>query len=61
VRERRSLSSAAWHALRALAGGGEGWRDLRDGRARAEVRQLLGHYVTYRLGRRPRLLPYLES
>ena len=28
---------------------------------RSEVRQLLGQYVTYLLGRRPRLLPYLGS
>ena len=27
----------------------------------AELRQLLGQYVTYLLGRRPRLLPYLGS
>jgi len=28
---------------------------------RAEMRQLLNHYITYVLGRRPRLLPYLGS
>jgi DNA repair protein RecO (recombination protein O) len=61
VRERRPLSSAAWQALGLLAATGEEWRGLRDKRARAEVRQVLGHYVTYRLGRRPRLLPYLGS
>ncbi len=60
-RERRSLSSAAWQALRALSESGEAWQ--RDGTAatRGEVRQLLGHYITFLMGRRPRLLPYLGS
>jgi DNA repair protein RecO (recombination protein O) len=59
TRDRRPLSAAAWKALRALAGPGDAWRDLLTGPARAEVRRVLGHYVTYRMGRRPRLLPYL--
>jgi DNA repair protein RecO (recombination protein O) len=61
VRERRPLSTAGWQALRDLADPGEAWRDFRDAAVRSEVRQVLGHYVTYRLGRRPRLLPYLGS
>jgi len=40
---------------------GEAWRDFHDAAIRNEVRQLLNHYVTYLLGRRPRLLPYLGS
>jgi DNA repair protein RecO (recombination protein O) len=61
VRERRTLSPGAWQALATLAAAGEEWRALADSRVRAEVRQVLGHYITYRLGRRPRLLPYLGS
>jgi DNA repair protein RecO (recombination protein O) len=60
-RERRSLSKAAWQALQLMAGPGEGWRDVQDKRVRAEIRQLLNHYVTYVLGRRPRLLAYLKT
>jgi DNA repair protein RecO (recombination protein O) len=55
------LSAPAWRALRELAAPGEGWRDIREGPVRAEVRQVLGQYVTYVLGRRPRLLSYLGS
>jgi DNA repair protein RecO (recombination protein O) len=63
-RERRPLSVAAWQALRALSEAGEGWQRaavLAEPGVRAEVRQLLNHYVTYLRGRRPRLLPYLGS
>jgi DNA repair protein RecO (recombination protein O) len=55
------LSGAAWAALRAFAADGEEWRRPWDAAALAEVRQVLGQYVTYVLGRRPRLLPYLGS
>jgi DNA repair protein RecO (recombination protein O) len=55
------LTAAAWQALRALAGPGEGWARPWGAAVRAEVRQVLGQYVTYVLGRRPRLLPYLGS
>jgi DNA repair protein RecO (recombination protein O) len=60
-RERRAIRDATWQALRRLAGAGEGWRDIREPVIRREVRQVLDHYVTYLLGRRPRLLPYLGS
>lgn len=60
-REKRPLSDAAWRALERLQKIGESWRDLTDAAIRNEVRQLLNHYVTYLLGRRPRLLPYLGS
>ena len=33
----------------------------RPGTRRKELRQLLGQYVTYLLGRQPRLLSYLGS
>ena len=60
-REKRTLSARALALLRALADPGGGWRGAWDDPARREVRQALGHYVTYRMGRRPRLLPYLGS
>jgi DNA repair protein RecO (recombination protein O) len=56
-RDRRPLSAAAWEALRRLETGPA--EDLLDRALRAEVRQVLNHYVTYLMGRRPRLLPYL--
>jgi DNA repair protein RecO (recombination protein O) len=55
------LSPAAWHVLRGLGGPGETWRQPWEPAVRTEVRRLLDHYVTYLLGRRPRLLPYLGS
>ena len=60
-RERRPLAPATWQALRLLDQPGDGWRQVQDPAVRADVRQLLSHYVTYLLGRRPRLLPYLGS
>src|SRR5262249_46638958 len=59
-RERRPLSPAAWQMLRALSEP-EAWRREWEPAPRAELRQLLGQYVTYLMGRRPRLLPYLGS
>jgi DNA repair protein RecO (recombination protein O) len=60
-RERRAITGATWQALRQLARPGDGWQQVRDAAARRDVRQVLDHYVTYLLGRRPRLLPYLGS
>jgi DNA repair protein RecO (recombination protein O) len=60
-RDRRPLSPGAWQALKALAAPGEGWGGSLDGGVRAELRQLVGQYITYLMGRRPRLLPYLGS
>jgi len=60
-REKRALSPAVWEALRKLSQPGEGWREIEHPRVRGELRQLLNYYVTYLLGRRPRLLPYLGS
>ncbi len=43
----------------------DGWPPEEDRplirRLRLEVRQVLGQYVTYLMGRQPRLLPYLGS
>jgi DNA repair protein RecO (recombination protein O) len=60
-RDRRPLSRAAHDALRRLDEGPEAAAAAEVAAACAEVRQLLNHYVTYLMGRRPRLLPYLGS
>jgi DNA repair protein RecO (recombination protein O) len=60
-REKRLLARATWQALRDLQNPGDAWHRLEDPSLRAEIRQLLNHYETYLLGRRPRLLPYLGS
>jgi DNA repair protein RecO (recombination protein O) len=60
-REQRPLASAAWQALRLLSRAGQEWRRVEDPVARREVREVLNYYITYLLGRRPRLLPYLGS
>jgi recombinational DNA repair protein (RecF pathway) len=60
-RERRPLSNEGWQALRALSEAGEAWQRDWPPAVRSELRQLLGQYVTYRMGRRPRLLSYLGS
>jgi DNA repair protein RecO (recombination protein O) len=60
-RDSRSLSPSAWRTLQELAAPGDAWRHPWSAEVRAEVRQLLGQYLTCLLGRRPRLLSYLES
>jgi DNA repair protein RecO (recombination protein O) len=60
-REKRSLSRGALTALRDLSASGDGWRTEPGAGPRKEIRQLLNSYVTYLMGRRPRLLPYLGS
>jgi len=59
-RDRLPLSDAALNYLRALAATGEGWRRLGE-QADGDVRRLLGQYVTWLRGRRPRMLTYLEA
>jgi DNA repair protein RecO (recombination protein O) len=61
IRERRPLSTGAWRFLGELAEPGDAWQTITEPKVRAEVRQVLGQYITYRLGRRPRMLPYLGS
>lgn len=62
-RDRQVLSGAALETLRALAEQGEDWREVgsKHERSDAELRRILGQYLTYRLGRRPRMLSYLEG
>jgi DNA repair protein RecO (recombination protein O) len=57
ARDRRPLSGAAWATLRGLA---HGERELPPA-VRREVRQVLGQAVSQVLGRRPRLLGYVED
>ena len=57
----RPLSPRTWLTLQDLAAPGDAWRRSWSPETRAEVRHLLGQYVTYLLGRRPRLLSYLGS
>lgn len=60
-RERRPLSVEGWQAMRKMRHGGDGWKGLDDPATRREVRQMLDDSVSYLLGRRPKLLPYLGS
>ncbi len=63
VRDRRPLSEPAWAALLALAGQADG-RDPPPPTPpdlRREVRAVLGQTVSYVLGRRPRMLAYLDG
>jgi DNA repair protein RecO (recombination protein O) len=60
-REARPLSAPAADALRELKEVGDAWRRPWDRGVRTELRQVMGLYVTYLRGRRPRLLPYLGS
>ena len=60
-RDSRPLSARTRQTLRDLADSGDAWRRPWSMEVRAEVRQLLGQYVTYLLGRQPRLLSYLGS
>jgi len=60
-RDARPLSVQGWRALQAWSDAGDGWHGTWDPAVRAEVRQILNQYVTYLMGRRPRLLPYLGS
>jgi DNA repair protein RecO (recombination protein O) len=60
-RDRRPVSRETWQALQALSETGESWQRAWSPAARTEVRQVLGQYVTYLMGRQPRLLPYLGS
>lgn len=60
-RDRLPLSPEGRQLLRELSESGEAWQRTWSAGARSEVRQLLGQYVTYLMGRRPRLLQYLGS
>jgi len=57
--EAQRLSVAGLQLVRDLMAPGEAWQQAEPGTT-GEVRRVLGQYVTYLLGRRPRLLSYLE-
>jgi DNA repair protein RecO (recombination protein O) len=61
VQHRRPLPLAVWETLVLLESGETAWRKAIDASTRAAVRQILNEYMTYLLGRQPRLLPYLGS
>jgi DNA repair protein RecO (recombination protein O) len=56
--DRKPLSADGWRALRALAAGGE-WGRCLGGGVCAELRPMLGDFLTHLRGRPPKLLPYL--
>lgn len=60
-REHFSISSECRRWLGELTQPGEPWRRESSPATRGELRRLLGSYITYLLGRRPKLLPYLAS
>jgi DNA repair protein RecO (recombination protein O) len=60
-RDAGALSLRTWQALREFSESGEAWKKEWDQAVRSEIRQVLNHYVSYLLGRQPRLLPYLGS
>jgi DNA repair protein RecO (recombination protein O) len=60
-RDRVLLSPAGWEMLRTLSERADAWQHPWSLAARQEVRQLLNQYLSYLLGRSPRLLSYLES
>jgi DNA repair protein RecO (recombination protein O) len=59
-RERMPIGVAARRLLRDLGQPGEPWRVSPTPATRVEIRRLLGQYVTWLMGHRPRLLPYLN-
>ncbi len=59
MRDHRPISRAAWEAIRELEPVGE--REAGSSPALPEVRQILGQTVGYVLGRRPRLLGYVDG
>ncbi|HTK73696.1 MAG TPA: DNA repair protein RecO [Gemmataceae bacterium] len=58
-RERRSVTPGTLAALRAMSADPDAWRQDWRPAVRSELRSILGQYVTYRLGRRLRTLPYV--
>lgn len=60
-RDAIGLSSEAWQVLRDLSSRDEAWHSSFSLETRAQVRNVLNQYVTYSMGRRPRLLTYLGS
>lgn len=60
-RDRRSLPTQTLETLRRLRDEEGAWKSVTDPGLRQDLRTVLNLYVTYLLGRQPRLLPYLGS
>jgi DNA repair protein RecO (recombination protein O) len=60
-RQRRSVSMQAWKALQALDESQDAWQNTWAAGVRSEIRRLLGDYITYLMGKPPRLLAYLGT
>lgn len=60
-RDARPISAEALQALGELGESPEAWQLPWSAAARAEIRQILNGYVTYLMGRRPKMLAYLGS
>jgi DNA repair protein RecO (recombination protein O) len=60
-RERRPIKADTLAALRTLRHDENAWQRPWGAAVRAELRQVLGQYVTYRIGRRLRTMPYLSG
>ena len=60
-RERRPLSAQAWQALQASHQSAEAWKKTWPPNVRAEVRRLIGDYITYLRGKPARLSAYLGN
>ena len=58
------LTAEAWRALQDLSSQDDAWRQVAQSissEVRGQLRNVLNQYITYLMGRRPRLLPYLGS
>jgi len=60
-RQRRPVSTPAWEALRALDRSESAWQNAWSPNVRSEIRRLIGDYITYLMGKPPRLLAYLGN
>jgi len=60
-RDAMPLSGETWQALRDRSAKDDAWLQPMSSEVRGQLRSLLNQYVTYLLGRRPRLLSYLGS
>jgi DNA repair protein RecO (recombination protein O) len=60
-RDRIAVSGELRRRLRDLSGPGTAWREDCRPAERGEIRRLLGQYICYVLGKRPRLLAYISN
>jgi len=59
--EQRPLSDGCWQILCTLDRPGTDWKGPWDRAVRGEARQVLGGYITWLRGTRPRMLPYMSG